>query len=123
MWLRGANCVAFQTHQEECEYNEGEVLCEFCKILLEKSQEAVHYGLCQKFLVPCPSGCGVTELPREKVQEHLDNVCTKNEIQCPFIECGCAFKSKRGDMPKHLRWAAAAWPWRPTGLLMCALCV
>lgn len=91
------------THQEECEYNEGEILCEFCKILLEKSQEAIHYGICQKFLVPCPSSCGTTNLPRERVQDHLDNVCTKNEIDCPFIECGCAFKSKRGDMPKHLR--------------------
>lgn len=90
-------------HQEECDYAEGDILCEFCKILLDKSQEQTHYSICQKFLVPCPSNCGVKELPREAIQGHLDNVCTKNEIECPFSECGCAFRSKRGDMPKHLR--------------------
>ena len=92
-----------KTHQEECEFAEGDLLCEFCKILLDKQKEKEHYEICQKFLIPCPTGCGVKELPREKVQEHLDNVCAKNEIQCPFLQCGCAFKSKRGEMPKHLR--------------------
>lgn len=91
------------THQEECEFAEGDLLCEFCKILLDKQKEKEHYDLCQKFLIPCPMSCGVKELPREKVQEHLDNVCTKNEIQCPFVDCGCDFRSKRGEMPKHLR--------------------
>lgn len=91
------------THQEECEYTDGDILCEFCKRLIRKQEELAHYDMCQKFLVPCPAGCGLRELQREKVQEHLDNVCSKNEITCPFLDCGCAFKSKRVDMPKHLR--------------------
>lgn len=90
------------THQEECEFAQGELVCEFCKILLEKQNEQSHYGICQKFVTPCPAGCGI-EMPREKIQEHLDNVCSKNEIECPFKECGCMFRSKRADMPKHLR--------------------
>ena len=37
------------------------------------------------------------------LKDHLENTCNKNEIDCPFLDCGCIFKSKRGDMPKHLR--------------------
>lgn len=34
---------------------------------------------------------------------HLENECSKHEISCPFVDCSCAFKSLRVDMPKHLK--------------------
>lgn len=37
------------------------------------------------------------------MDNHLENECQKHEINCPFGECGCSFKSLRNDMPKHLK--------------------
>lgn len=38
-----------------------------------------------------------------KMENHLENECSKHEINCPFSECNCPFKSLRSDMPKHLK--------------------
>lgn len=41
--------------------------CEFCKERINKAEEVAHLNQCGKFLVPCPSNCGIKEIPREKV--------------------------------------------------------
>lgn len=37
------------------------------------------------------------------MENHLDNECSKHEINCPFVECSCTYKSLRSEMPKHLK--------------------
>ncbi|CAF0912396.1 unnamed protein product [Brachionus calyciflorus] len=80
-----------------------EIDCEFCEARVIKADEATHLTHCPKFLIPCPSNCGIKEIPREKMSNHLDNECKKHEISCPFTDSGCTFKSLRGEMPKHLK--------------------
>jgi hypothetical protein len=41
--------------------------------------------------------------PQFQVQYHIDNECIKNDIICPFSDCGCQFRSERENMPKHLK--------------------
>jgi hypothetical protein len=40
------------------------------------------------------------------METHLENECSKHEINCPFAECSCTFKSLRSDMAKHLKESA-----------------
>ena len=86
---------------EDCMKND--VSCDFCKEKVPKSEEADHLEECTKFPIPCPAKCNVAEMPRDQMQNHLDNECTKYEVPCPFSECQCSFKSLRGDMAKHLK--------------------
>jgi len=90
-------------HFEECIFAKSEFNCEFCSVTLTKLEEIAHYNVCPKFMVPCPSNCGITEIRRENIQYHIDNECIKNDILCPFGDCGCTFRAQREDMPKHLK--------------------
>ena len=51
--------------EEECLKNDA--LCEFCRIKMSKADEANHYTICPKFIVPCPAECGAKEIARESV--------------------------------------------------------
>lgn len=42
--------------------------CEFCREKINKADEASHLVQCLKFPIPCPSNCGIKEIPREKVR-------------------------------------------------------
>lgn len=85
----------------ECLKNE--VLCEFCNTRIVKIDEANHLGQCPKFLIPCPSNCGLKQIEREKLQHHLESECNKHEMSCPFSDCNCTFKSLKSEMPKHIK--------------------
>lgn len=119
----------FKMHFEECEYllidcirgcglryqrkdesshiaNEclkNEVECEFCFEQIVKADEMSHLSVCPRFLIPCPSNCGIKEIPREKMANHLQNECKRHEVSCPFADSNCEFKSLRSEMPKHLK--------------------
>lgn len=49
----------------ECLKNESS--CEFCRQSISKADEVSHLNQCVKFPVPCPAGCGIKEIAREKV--------------------------------------------------------
>lgn len=86
---------------EDCLKNDA--ICEFCKSRFSKAHEVEHLNGCAKFLIPCPNGCGIKPIMREKMPDHLENECNKHEISCPFSDCSCTFKSLRTDMAKHLK--------------------
>ena len=35
--------------------------------------------------------------------KHLEMECPKQEVTCPFGECGCEFRGKRADITQHMR--------------------
>jgi hypothetical protein len=37
------------------------------------------------------------------MQYHLDNECPKQELSCPFTDCGCNYRGQREDIHKHMR--------------------
>ena len=43
------------------------VVCEFCDKKIFYKDEIAHMNACVKFPVPCPNGCKLTDIPREKV--------------------------------------------------------
>ena len=34
---------------------------------------------------------------------HLENSCPKQEIACPFVDCGCEFRGHRTEITKHIK--------------------
>lgn len=33
----------------------------------------------------------------------MDNECPKQELTCPFNDCGCEYRAQRSDIAKHMR--------------------
>ncbi|XP_033628157.1 TNF receptor-associated factor 5-like [Asterias rubens] len=79
------------------------VTCEFCDKKIFYKDEIAHMNACKKFPVPCPNGCKLTDIPREKVKDHVENDCPKAKIPCPFQTMGCDFKGERQKMQKHVQ--------------------
>lgn len=52
---------------DDCLKNE--ISCEFCRARIVKAEEESHLNMCPKFVVPCPSNCGVKEITRENVKK------------------------------------------------------
>ncbi|CAF0923594.1 unnamed protein product [Adineta steineri] len=79
------------------------VSCEFCKTSIIFEDEIPHLNVCTEFKIPCPNQCSTEEYPRGKMQDHLENDCTKQESPCPFNECGCEYRGHRPDIEKHMK--------------------
>ena len=35
--------------------------------------------------------------------KHLETECPKQEVTCPFSECGCEFRGQRSEITQHMR--------------------
>ncbi|PAA62246.1 hypothetical protein BOX15_Mlig027678g3 [Macrostomum lignano] len=79
-----------------------EIHCQFCEIRLIAENEAEHLEICPKFLVPCPNKCKRREVARERLTEHLENECMKQDLNCPFASYGCQFTGKKKAMKEHV---------------------
>lgn len=38
-----------------------------------------------------------------QIQNHLDNECPKQELACPFADCGCDFRGQRTAIAQHMK--------------------
>ncbi|CAF2516792.1 unnamed protein product [Rotaria sp. Silwood2] len=89
-------------HQaEDC--SKRKVICEFCKASIIFEDEIPHLNTCTEFKIPCPNQCSNQELKRGQMQNHLENECPKQELSCPFIDCGCEYRGQRIDITKHIK--------------------
>ncbi|CAF1493960.1 unnamed protein product [Adineta steineri] len=79
------------------------VACEFCKTSVVFEDEIPHLNICTEFKIPCPNQCSDQEFSRGQIQSHLDNECPKQELSCPFNECGCDYRGQRIDIAKHMK--------------------
>ena len=61
-----------------------------------------HITVCPCGLVPCPNDCGVMEIQRQSVADHLATVCPLEMVSCSFSYAGCEEKLPRKDMPAHI---------------------
>ena len=60
-----------------------------------------HPEECPLMKVPCPNGCGNTNIMRRDVDPHRA-MCPKEIIDCSFSKLGCTARVMRDDVPKHL---------------------
>ena len=78
--------------------------CDTCNEF-ESTYEAVtteHVNICPCGLVPCPNDCGVVELQRKNLDDHLATTCPLEMVSCSFSYAGCKEKLPRKDMPAHI---------------------
>ena len=61
-----------------------------------------HINVCPCGLVPCPNDCGVVEIQRQSVADHLATVCPLEMVSCSFSYAGCEEKLPRKDMAAHI---------------------
>lgn len=57
---------------------------------------------CPKLPLSCPEGCGESNIPRNLIDDHLENHCPLAEIFCPFKNNGCLFKVRITYLLKNL---------------------
>jgi len=67
--------------------------CQYCCITDElRYIEGSHMETCPKYPLPCPNDCGMSDIPREGMNDHR-GVCPLEEVDCPN-ECGDSFQQK-----------------------------
>ena len=63
--------------------------CKYCSVQdTYETMTSHHYQECPNHPVKCTLDCGEM-LPRNKLQDHMDNDCTSRGEQCPFRGLGC----------------------------------
>ena len=83
--------LAMHDHvSEECERRI--VCCEYCDIKVVYKLFDNHRDMCARFPLECPNVCPAGTIPREELQNHLENVCPNSIIKCSFREFGCMFE-------------------------------
>ena len=88
-----------QEHLINCDYRNE--TCKDCGLNLPFIQLDAHGSICPKMKYECKQGCGMIII-RENELLHIQNDCTKTEIECPFKGIGCDMKMLRGELDVHL---------------------
>ncbi|XP_073247634.1 TNF receptor-associated factor 5-like isoform X3 [Porites lutea] len=76
--------------------------CEYCEDLNPKKHVELHLLLCRKIPLSCPYSCGIS-IPREMIQNHIDNDCPLCLVSCPYAKMGCIKKLQRKNVDPHLQ--------------------
>ena len=77
--------------------------CEYCEEYesTHKDVTAKHWPVCPSRPVPCPNNCGIS--PKlEVLDNHIENECPLQIIDCAFKYAGCKEKVSRKDMQDHI---------------------
>ncbi|CAF0995607.1 unnamed protein product [Rotaria magnacalcarata] len=77
--------------------------CEFCHTKIIFEDEISHFSACSEFRIPCPNQCSTKNFPRSQLKNHLDTECLKQEISCPFNDCGCEYRGYRAAFVQHMK--------------------
>lgn len=75
--------------------------CQWCKVLITQAEQKDHEKTCTKFPLSCPEGCGEVNIPRELMDDHIQNHCPLAQIVCPYSISGCSFKGPRNIVQEH----------------------
>lgn len=76
--------------------------CKYCGETFIKNQRQEHFDVCKKFPVQCTNHCGFTDIPREKLEVHIQDECPNTEVYCEFKLLGCEAKFPRSNTQSHL---------------------
>ncbi|CAF0991009.1 unnamed protein product [Rotaria sp. Silwood1] len=93
----------FMTKHQTEDCPKRKVTCEFCIASIIFEDEIPHLNTCTEFKIPCPNKCSNHEFKRGQMQNHLENECPKQELSCPFIDCGCEYRGQRVNITEHIK--------------------
>ena len=67
-----------------------------------KSVTEGHWPRCEKYPLLCPNKCRERAIERQHLQEHVEEACPLQVIQCEYAYAGCKAELKRQLMAAHL---------------------
>ena len=77
--------------------------CQYCKYEATYTEVTTeHWPVCEKYLLPCPNDCGGDMIERQDLEEHLDEVCPLQVVECEFSYAGCEVECQRQYMQNHV---------------------
>ena len=77
--------------------------CEYCNGYKSFFEDVTtnHWPVCPSHPVPCPNQCGMS--PKlESLDDHTENNCPLQVIDCAYKYAGCQERLARKDMPDHI---------------------
>ena len=88
--------------EKECQYNEVE--CRYCAEKLAEAVLVKHYQDCLKYPVTCPHECGLEDITRQELAEHI-KICARRPEPCSFCSIGCTFEGPKEAVMDHLTYS------------------
>nr|XP_006812206.1 PREDICTED: TNF receptor-associated factor 3-like [Saccoglossus kowalevskii] len=82
------------------------VKCKHCEEQFSKDELDEHIRRCPQAPESCPNGCGVKDIPRIKLEEHILE-CPLQQRECSFRGYGCTYKGHVTDIQHHLNTASS----------------
>ncbi|XP_070578121.1 TNF receptor-associated factor 3-like [Ptychodera flava] len=87
----------------ECQYRQ--IMCKFCGESTTNEDLRHHLEVCRMAPVACPNNCGVKNLPRQELEQHLEK-CPLQQSSCHFNEYGCEFRGTCFEVQDHISHSA-----------------
>ena len=77
--------------------------CQYCSYEATYADVTTeHWLLCEKYPLQCPNDCGVGVIGHQDLEEHLDEVCPLQVVECEFSYAGCEVECQRQYMQDHV---------------------
>lgn len=95
--------VHLQQHvSSECAHRRH--VCQYCGAYEGTHREVAeqHWPQCPSFPMSCPNRCGVADMPRSAVAEHIDRDCPAQVLPCVYWDIGCRIRRPRRDLEAHM---------------------
>ena len=78
--------------------------CAFCDERYLREDKKNHLEDCPKVPLPCPNKCDKKlTIPRDELDQHIEQECPRTKIMCQFEEIGCPHRCSREKLPKHYK--------------------
>ncbi|XP_078352421.1 TNF receptor-associated factor 4-like [Oculina patagonica] len=79
------------------------VECFHCKTFFKWYMKEGHFDVCTKYPMACLQRCGEHKIPRDKMNEHIENSCPHTKVECTFVHIGCKAKVQRRAISDHVK--------------------
>ncbi|XP_029192548.1 TNF receptor-associated factor 4-like [Acropora muricata] len=81
------------------------IACPYCDDRHLREDKKTHLAEeCPKLPLPCPNKCDKKlEIPRDELDQHIEEFCPKTKMVCEFEVIGCTHRCSREKMPKHYK--------------------
>lgn len=90
---------SMDVHTQKCKYQP--IVCKYCNEEVAKVKRKEHEKIyCIKIPLPCPYGCQIEKMTREKMEVHITE-CPNTPEDCPYKILGCKFTGTKDDIVQH----------------------
>ena len=77
--------------------------CQYCDYEATYTEITTeHWPDCEKYPMQCPNACEEGTIERQHLEEHLDEMCPLQVVECEFSYAGCEVQCQRQHMQDHV---------------------